>query len=159
MRNSGTSLDRLVNRRQVSDIVEAFGVTSAVVSQGLRNTATLDYLAGVGFDMRGKSANELNARETFELLSARQIKGTDQIVDILSSLQDKLAKDRAKQARRRARQKKASETATIERKYEMPLQWTHKTTDTIRNPVLEKRSASETELHRMTEHLDHWPVT
>jgi CheY-like chemotaxis protein len=161
MRNTGASLDRLVNRRQVSDIRDAFGVDRAAVNAGLQNRSTLDYLASVGFDMRGKSAEELNARETFELLSARQIKDTNQIVDILSSLQDKLAKDRTRQARRRARQKKTSETAALDRKPDVALPWVNRTVglDT-RNPVRETDEISQgSSMRQSTEHRDFWRTT
>ncbi|MBB28393.1 MAG: hypothetical protein CME25_05765 [Gemmatimonadetes bacterium] len=156
MRSTGVSLDRLVNRRQVSDIMDAFGVNRATVNAGLGNSSTLDYLASVGFDMRGKSADELNARETFELLSARQIKNTNQIVDILSSLQDKLAKDRAQQARRRAKQKKTSETAALDRKPEVSASSTYSTASIETHRIHTSKVA---QFEPLTEHHDFWRST
>ena len=113
IREVGGSVDRLVRGRQVPEVLEAFGATTATVEAGLRSQRTLDYLASVGFDMRGKSAEELSARETFELLSAREIRETSQIESILENLLDKLATDRAEQAQRRERTKKAGETALV----------------------------------------------
>jgi hypothetical protein len=113
IREVGGSVDRLIRGRQVPEVLEAFGATTVTVEAGLRSQRTLDYLASVGFDMRGKSAEELSARETFELLSAREIRETSQIESILENLLDKLATDRAEQAQRRARTKKAGETALL----------------------------------------------
>ena len=111
LRESGGSLNRLVNQRRASDILDIFGVDISAVERGLQSQGTLDFLAKVGFDLRGKRATDLSARETFELLSARQIREKDQIVNILSDLQDRLAKDRTAQAKRRARQKKSNKDA------------------------------------------------
>ncbi|MDA0747294.1 MAG: hypothetical protein O2954_12300, partial [bacterium] len=61
-----------------------------------------------------KSAEDLSAREPFELLSARQIRNAEQVVNILSSLQDKLARDRAEQARKKAASKKSGGSAMLE---------------------------------------------
>jgi hypothetical protein len=72
-------------------------VDDGAVERGLQSQRTLDYLAGVGFDLRGKRVSDLSAREAFELLSARQIKNADQIVEVLSKLTDGLAADRTAQ--------------------------------------------------------------
>jgi len=112
---SGATVDGLVNRRRVSDILEAFDATVATVEEALSSTRTLDYLARVGFDLRGKTAQDLNARETFELLSTQKISGKEKIVNVLSSLRDKLARDRAAQAKDRKRRRKASGTAMMKR--------------------------------------------
>ena len=56
---------------------------------------------------------DLSARETFELLSAQEIKDKKQIVNILGSLHDKLARDRSEQADRKARHKKSRKTAAL----------------------------------------------
>jgi hypothetical protein len=109
-----------VNGRQVSDVLEAFGVDRTAVDAGLRSRPTLDYLASVGYDLRGKRARDLSARETFELLSTREIRDGNQIMDILSSLTDKLAGDQAKQARRRAMQKNRGGRATLVPRHPVP---------------------------------------
>ena len=98
----------------MSDILEAFGATLATVEKGLQSSTTLNYLARIGFDLRGKSADDLNARETFELLSTREIKDKDQIVSVLSSLRDKLARERAAQAKDRSRRRKVRGTALLQ---------------------------------------------
>ncbi len=97
MRESGGSVSGLVDRQSVQDILTAFGVDDGAVERGLQSQRTLDYLAGVGFDLRGKRVSDLSAREAFELLSARQIKNADQIVEVLSKLTDGLAADRTAQ--------------------------------------------------------------
>jgi CheY-like chemotaxis protein len=97
LRSSGASVGGLVDRQSVQNVVGAFGVGIEAVERGLQSRRTLDYLASVGFDMRGKDAADLSAREAFELLSARQIKNADQIVEVLSKLTDGLAADRTAQ--------------------------------------------------------------
>lgn len=97
MRASGASVSGLVDRQSVQDILGAFNVDMGAVERGLQSARTLDYLASVGFDLRGRDASDLSAREAFELLSARQIKNADQIVDVLSNLTDRLAEDRTAQ--------------------------------------------------------------
>ena len=97
MRSSGASVSGLVDRQSVQGILEAFDVDVEAVNRGLQSQRTLDYLAGVGYDLRGKDASDLSAREAFELLSARQIKNANQIVEVLSKLTDGLAADRTAQ--------------------------------------------------------------
>jgi len=113
IRDVGGSVDRLVNGRQVSEVLEAFGATTATVEKGLRSERTLNYLSSVGYDLKGKEAEDLSARETFELLSAREIREADQIGSILENLLDKLARDKAAQAQRKANTRKAGETALM----------------------------------------------
>jgi hypothetical protein len=113
LREVGGSVDRLVGGRTADDVLEAFDVDMSAVEAGLRSRRTLNYLAGVGYDLRGKSAEDLSARETFELLSAREIKDTDQIESVISSLLDKLAADRSEQARRRDQDRKTGESASL----------------------------------------------
>ena len=114
LRESGGSVEQVVNGRKVSDVLEAFDVDRSAVEAGLRSQRTLDYLAGVGFDLRGRRAGDLSARETFEVLSAREIKDTEQINEILSSLIDKLAGDRSAQARRKAEEKRLAGKAALD---------------------------------------------
>ncbi|MDA0710274.1 MAG: hypothetical protein O3B73_08700 [bacterium] len=94
MRSTGGSVGGLVDHQTVGNVLDAFGVDTSALNRGLQSQRTLAYLAGVGFDLRGKSAADLSAREAFELLSARQFKSADQIVDVLSKLTDHLAADR-----------------------------------------------------------------
>lgn len=61
-----------MDRRSVDEIIDAFGVDAAAVERGLQSGRTLDYLASVGYDLRGKDVEDLSGREAFELLSARQ---------------------------------------------------------------------------------------
>ncbi|MCZ6634893.1 MAG: response regulator, partial [bacterium] len=103
MRESGASVGQLIRERTSSDILDAFGMSQAVLETGLQSERTLDYLASVGFDLHGKTADELTARETFELLSAREIKGTEQIINILSNLTDKLVAERTEKARQKTK--------------------------------------------------------
>ncbi|MDP6041704.1 MAG: hypothetical protein QGG64_24370 [Candidatus Latescibacteria bacterium] len=98
MRESGATVSGLVDRRSVDEVLDAFGVDSAAIERGLQSERTLDYLANVGYDLRGKDVEGLSGREAFELLSARQIRDASQIVDILSNLTDRLADDRTAQA-------------------------------------------------------------
>ena len=114
LREVGGSVDGLVGGRTADDVLEAFDVDRSAVEAGLRSRRTLNYLAGVGFDLRGKDPEDLSARETFELLSAREIKDTDQIENVISSLLDKLATDRSEQARRRAQDRKTGESASLD---------------------------------------------
>ena len=73
----------------------------------------MNYLRGVGYDLSGKDVDDLTARETFELLSAREIKSRDHIVDVLSNLTDRLATDKAEQAQRKNTTRKRHGTATL----------------------------------------------
>ena len=106
MRASGASVSGLVDRQSVQDVLAAFGVDNGAVERGLQSQRTLDYLASVGFDLRGKRVSDLSAREAFELLSARQIKNADQIVDVLSKLTDGLAADRTAQEEHKERERR-----------------------------------------------------
>ncbi|MBT4136472.1 MAG: response regulator [Candidatus Latescibacteria bacterium] len=106
MRASGASVSGLVDRQSVDGILGAFGVDMATVERDLQSQRTLDYLAGVGFDLRGKNASDLSAREAFELLSARQIKNADQIVGVLSKLTDGLAAERTAQEEHKEKERR-----------------------------------------------------
>ena len=106
MRASGGSVSGLVDRRSVDESLEAFGVDSRAIARGLNSERTLNYLADLGYDMRGKDVDELSGREAFELLSARQIRDSNQIIDILSNLTDRLADDRTAQAEHKERERR-----------------------------------------------------
>ena len=112
MQNVGGSVNVLVQGRSRQDIVDAFGASRSDVDAALNNRRTVNYLEGVGYDVRGKTASDLSPRETFELLSTREIDSTDEIVDVLSRLTDRLASDRAEQSERKSRNKKSG-TATL----------------------------------------------
>ena len=71
MRESGATVSGLVDRRSVDEVLDVFGVDSAAIERGLQSERTLDYLANVGYDLRGKDVEGLSGREAFELLSAR----------------------------------------------------------------------------------------
>ena len=88
-------------------------------------------------DLSDERAEDLSARETFELLSAREIKEADQIVDILSPLAD----DTAAQARQNAKQKRqADQTALNSLRKESTLQTINPAAVSI--PVLPDRTPS-----------------
>ena len=106
MRASGGSVGGLVDRRSVDEILEVFGLDARAIERGLNSERTLNYLADVGYDMRGKSVDDLTGREAFELLSARQIRDSNQIIDILSDLTDRLADDRTAQAEHKERERR-----------------------------------------------------
>lgn len=128
VRESGASLNRLVNGRRVSEILDAFKVDKSVVEASLQSQSTINYLASVGFNLKGKKAKDLNARETFELLSSSEIKDPNQVVDILSSLAD----DTATQARKRDKQKRGTDQTAINIK---PLESNLKNIDQISFPI------------------------
>ena len=112
MQSVGGSVDVLVQGRSRQDIVDAFGATRSDVDAALNSTRTVNYLERIGYEVRGKSASDLSARETFEVLSTREIDSSDEIVDVLSRLTDRLARDRADRAEREAKKRKSG-TATL----------------------------------------------
>jgi len=113
MRQAGGSVGVLVQGRSRDDIIEAFGVDRSAVREGLQSRRTMNYLSGVGFDLDGKDVDDLTSRETFELLSAREIKSQDNIVDVLSRLTDRLAEDKTEQARNKSKRRPSRGTATL----------------------------------------------
>lgn len=98
MHNVGASVDVLVQQRSVQDVIDAFRADRRDVEAGLNSDRTVNYLDRVGFNVRGKSVQDLTPRETFEVLSTREIDSADEIVDVLSTLTDRLARDRADRA-------------------------------------------------------------
>ncbi len=102
----------LVQGRDRQDIVDAFGASRSDVTAALNSNRTVSYLEGVGYNVRGKTESDLSARETFELLSAREINSADEIVDVLSRLTDRLARDRAERSERESKRRKSG-TASI----------------------------------------------
>ena len=84
----------------------ALACDAAAVERGLQSGRTLDNLASVGYDLRGKDVEDLSGREAFELLSARQIRGASQSIDILSNLTDRLADDRTAQAEHKDKERR-----------------------------------------------------
>ena len=141
MRESGASVDGLVNRRSVNDILNAFEADQNTVENGLQHEKTLNFLASVGFDLRGKSASDLTARETFELLSARQIQNADQLINILSTLTDLLADDRTAQAEHNEQEKRKRNNLTfIQPVQHMMLQ----TGNSYATPIIPKTMAPQT---------------
>jgi len=113
MREAGGSVAVLVQGRNSDEIIEAFGVDRTAVREGLGSRQSLNYLRSVGYDLEGKDVNDLTSRETFELLSAREIKSQDQIVNVLSKLTDRLATDKTEQAKNRTSQQKRQGTAGL----------------------------------------------
>jgi CheY-like chemotaxis protein/soluble cytochrome b562 len=113
MREAGGSVAVLVQGRNSDEIIEAFGVDRSVVREGLGSRRSLNYLRGVGYDLEGKDVDDLTSRETFELLSAREIKSQDQIVNVLSKLTDRLATDKTEQAKNRTTRQKRQGTASL----------------------------------------------
>ena len=113
MSQAGGTVGVLVSGRGNDEIIDAFGVDRSAVREGLRSRRSMNYLRGVGYDLTGKDVDDLTARETFELLSAREIKTQNHIVDVLSRLTDSLAGDKAEQARRENRKRKRQGTASL----------------------------------------------
>ena len=113
MREAGGTVGVLVRGRGNDEIMDAFDVDRSAVRAGLRSRRSLNYLRGVGYDLTGKDVDDLTARETFELLSAREIKGKEHIVNVLSRLTDRLATDKANQARRESTKRKRQGTAAF----------------------------------------------
>ena len=103
----------LVSGRGNEEIMDAFGVGRSEVREGLRSRRTLNYLRGVGHDLAGKDVDDLTSRETFELLSAREIRSQNQIVDVLSKLTDRLAQDKTEQAKNASKKRKRQGTANL----------------------------------------------
>jgi hypothetical protein len=113
MRQAGGTVGVLVQGRGNDEIMDAFGVDRSAVREGLQSRRSMNYLRGVGYDLSGKDADDLTARETFELLSAREIKSRDHIVNVLSKLTDRLATDKAEQAQRKNTKRKRQGTAAL----------------------------------------------
>ncbi len=98
MRESGETLNELVNDRSKEDVVDAFGVDDERVAQNLKRESLVNYLTGKGFNIRGKDAYELSPREIFEVLSMREIKTREGIISMLSLLKEKASASREAQA-------------------------------------------------------------
>ena len=98
MRESGETLNDLVNDRSREDVLDAFGVDDERVEQNLNRESLVNYLTGKGFNIRGKDAYELSPREIFEVLSMREIKTREGIISILSLLKEKASASREAQA-------------------------------------------------------------
>ena len=98
MRESGETLNELVNDRSREDVLDAFGVDDERVAQNLNRESLVNYLTGKGFNIRGKDAYELSPREIFEVLSMREIKTREGIISILSLLKEKASASREAQA-------------------------------------------------------------
>ena len=98
MRESGETLNELVNDRSREDVLDAFGVDDERVAQNLKRESLVNYLTGKGFNIRGKDAYELSPRETFEVLSMREIKTREGIISMLSLLKEKASASREAQA-------------------------------------------------------------
>ena len=113
MQQAGGTVGVLVSGRNNDEIINAFGVDRSAVRKGLQSRRSLNYLRGVGYDLSGKDVDDLSPRETFELLSSREIKTQDQIVDVLSRLTDSLATDKAEQANRQNKNRKRQGTARL----------------------------------------------
>ena len=107
MQSVGGSVNVLVQGRSRQDIIDAFGASRSDVNAALNSSRTVNYLARVGYDVRGKTAAGLTPRETFELLSTREIDSEDEIVNVLSRLTDRLATDRAERSERDSKNKKS----------------------------------------------------
>ena len=136
MRNAGGSVAAIVQGRSANDIREAFGVDRSTVRAGLQSQRSLNYLRGVGYDLSGKDVDDLSSRETFELLSAREIKSQDQIVNVLSRLTDRLAQEKTEQAKNRSSKRKRQGTASLAPSRPEPVDHFSRATSKVEQPEI-----------------------
>jgi len=144
MRNAGGSVAAIVQGRSANDIREAFGVDRSTVRAGLQSQRSLNYLRGVGYDLSGKDVDDLSSRETFELLSAREIKSQDQIVNVLSRLTDRLAQEKAEQAKNRSSKRKRQGTASLAPSRPEPVDHFSRATSKVEQPEIIRKATLPT---------------